>query len=254
LAAKAPVTTDPDTFHLIERALSYSRRTGGAFDITVGRLMKAWGFFRDTGRHPSTDELAQALAQTGWEYVKLGETNRTVRFLRRKLELDLGAVGKGYALDRVASLLRAHGVEAALVGAGQSTYIAVGAPPGSEGWPVHVPDAHDSVRRLTTVMLCDGALSTSGDSETFFELEGERYGHILDPRTGYPVKGMVQVTVISSRAEVSDVLSTSLFVMGLKEGARLLDEHSGSSALLITDGLAGSEIHAIDWPASISSK
>jgi thiamine biosynthesis lipoprotein len=135
LAANAPVTTDPETFHLIERALSYSRRTGGAFDITVGSLMKAWGFFRDRGRHPSPGELARALAQTGWEYVTLDEANRAIRFLREELELDLGAVGKGYALDRAASLLRANGVEAALVGAGQSAYIAVGAPPGREGWP-----------------------------------------------------------------------------------------------------------------------
>src|SRR5205814_10454293 len=138
-AAKEPVVTDPEVFALLKTSLQYSARTDGAFDITVGPLMRAWGFFRGQGRYPSTSELESARASVGWQYVRLDPARRSVRFLKAGMEIDLGGIGKGYAVDRVVELLRNGGVHAALVDAGSSTLFAMGAPPGASGWRVLVP-------------------------------------------------------------------------------------------------------------------
>jgi thiamine biosynthesis lipoprotein len=250
LAGRQKVTTDPEIFGLIERSLAFSRQTTGAFDITVGPLTKAWGFFRGQGGLPSEKELVRARARTGWRFVELDVDSRMIRFLRPDIELDLGGVGKGYALDRVAAVLEARGVQTALVSAGQSSYLALGAPPGEKGWLVHVPHPEDRSKRLSSVFLKDEALSTSGSTEKFFELEGRRYSHIINPRTGYPVEGIVQVTVSSSTAESADALSTSLFVLGPKNGRELLDTHGGASALIVKmdEALDQTEVITIDWP------
>jgi thiamine biosynthesis lipoprotein len=247
-AAAAPVTTDPEVFGLIERALEYSRRTEGAFDLTVGPLVKAWGFFHGTGRHPSDDELADARARSGWTNVDLSGTTRSVRFVTPGLELDLGAIGKGWALDCAAETLRRHGVSAALLGAGQSTYYAIGAPPEDDGWPIRVTDPHDTARTLSTVLLRDQALSTSGTSEKSFELGERRYSHIIDPRTGHPVAGMAQVTVTAPTATDSDALSTAMFVLGPERAGELLRRTSGIAALLVLDIYSERRVLALDWP------
>ena len=161
-AADAPVNTDREVFALLARALDYSQRTDGAFDVTVGKLMKAWGFFRGEGHYPSAEELARAHEQTGWQSVRLDNRTRSVYFLKRGIELDLGGIGKGYALDRVAALLREAGVKAALISSGSSSIYAIGAPPGKAGWPVRVPDPLDRTRTVSTVVLKDQSLSTSG--------------------------------------------------------------------------------------------
>src|SRR5713226_1951078 len=189
-AADAPVVTDPEVFAVLERAFDYSRQSDGAFDVTVGKLMKAWGFFRGAGRYPSSEELTRARAQTGWQHVRLDKQTRSVLFLTRGIELDLGGIGKGYALDCVARVLREAGVTAALISSGSSSIYAIGAPPGKAGWPVRVPDPMDRTRIVSTVVLKDQSLSTSGSYEKFFRLNGRTYCHIMDPRTGRPIEGM----------------------------------------------------------------
>jgi thiamine biosynthesis lipoprotein len=254
-AGVEPVTTDPEVFHLIESALSYSRCSDGAFDITVGALRKAWGFFRDAGRYPTNAELDRAREDAGWRNVALDSAARTIRFLKLGLELDLGAIGKGYALDRAAVALRANGLERALLGAGQSSYLALGAPPGKTGWEVRVAlpgDLHLGMtdqqgRVLSKVQLHDASLSTSGSSEKFFELEGRRYSHIIDPRTGRPADGMVQVTVVAPTATESDALSTSAFVLGEDRGANWLREKPGVAALLVVGTLEQARIEIVNW-------
>jgi thiamine biosynthesis lipoprotein len=251
LAGSGPVTTDPEVFGLIERSLELSRRTAGAFDITVGPLMKAWGFFRGRGRLPSEGELARARAGTGWRFVELDRRGRTIRFLHPEIELDLGAIGKGYALDRVAAVLRAQGTRNALVSAGQSSYAALGAPPNETGWPVHVPNPIDQGERLSTIFLNDRSLSTSGSTEKFFTLEGRKYCHIIDPRSGYPVEEVTQVTVLFSSAEVADALSTSLFVLGPDTARSITESYAGASVLMVTrveGAVDRTEVVALDWP------
>jgi thiamine biosynthesis lipoprotein len=250
-AADTPVVTNPEVFALLARSIDYSRRTDGAFDVTVGKLMKAWGFFRGAGHYPSDEELARAREQTGWQNVRLDDQNRSVYFLRRGIELDLGGIGKGYALDRVAALLREAGVKAALISSGSSSIYAIGAPPGKAGWAVRVPDPQDRTRTISTVLLKDQSLSTSGSYEKFFRLNGKIYCHIMDPRTGRPVEGMIQTTVITPEATDSDALSTAVFVMGPQQSARLLDKVRGAAAVFVTDKTGVDRIVEIHWPNNL---
>jgi thiamine biosynthesis lipoprotein len=252
-AAHRPVVTDPEVFGLIVRALEYGRRTGGAFDVTVGPLVKAWGFFRGDGRYPSADALSEACAKVGWQRVAVDAARRSIRFLTAGLELDLGGIGKGFALDGAARLLRGHGVDRALLGVGQSSYVAIGAPPDARGWPITVPSPHNPARALSTILLRDRSLSTSGSDQQYFEVDGQRYSHIIDPRTGEPVTGMVQVTVIAPTATESDALSTALFVLGRERAAALIEGLEGKAALLVTDDGGEEQIVAIQWTEAFAS-
>ncbi len=245
-AAGTPVTTDPEVFALIERSLEYSHRTEGAFDITVGPLVKAWGFFRRDGRIPTVEELARARGMVGWQHVELNAAARSVQFRAEGLALDFGGIGKGFALDAAARVLRRLGVTGALLGAGQSSYLAIGAPPGAQGWPITVPSPHNSAQPLSTVQLRDGSLSTSGSDQLYFEVEGRRYSHLIDPRSGEPVSGTVQVTVTAQTATDSDALSTALFVLGPDRATALLDALEETAALLVVDS-EEEPIVAIKW-------
>jgi thiamine biosynthesis lipoprotein len=252
LAGLHAVTTDPEVFALLQTAFDYSRRSDGAFDITVGPLMRAWGFFRASGHFPSQKQLGSARATTGWRHVQLEASSHTVRFDRRNMELDPGAIGKGYAADRVVTLLREAGVQAAFVDAGSSTVYALGAPPGKSGWKVLVPEPGKRSVAISEVMLRDQSLSTSGSYEKFFRLNGRTYCHIMDPRTGYPVQGMLQTTVIGPTGTDTDALSTSLFVLGPKAGRRMLEYVSGASAIWITGATEEqSQVAEWHWPAAI---
>ena len=192
-----PVTTDPETFRFLATCLAWSERSQGAFDISVGKLMKVWKFFGASGALPSQAELAAARADVGWEKVQLDPEQRTVRFLAGGIELDPGGIGKGYAIDRAVKILRAKNVSAALLSAGSSTIYAIGAPPGEAGWKVRVPSPLADGGTLSTVILRDTSLSTANLSEKNFVHQGQFYGAIMNPRTLRPVEGMKQVTVIS---------------------------------------------------------
>jgi thiamine biosynthesis lipoprotein len=247
MASLGPVITDPEVFGLLERSFEYSRRSGGAFDVTVGPLAKAWGFFRDDGHYPSPDELSEARAKVGWRHVALNTAQRSIRFLTPGIELDLGGIGKGFALDCAARTLRRHGVARALLGAGQSSYVAIGAPVGAEGWPITVPSPHHAARALSTVQLRDRSLSTSGSNQKYFEVDGQRYSHIIDPRTGHPTQGMMQVTVTAPAATDSDALSTALFVLGPARATALIEAIDGTAALLVTGHEREGQVVAIEW-------
>lgn len=243
------VTTDPEVFGLIREALSFSARVDGAFDITVGPLVRAWGFFRGQGRRPTADELANARRRSGWEKVSLDARARTVRFLVPGVKLDMGGMGKGWALDRAGKILRGLGVEAALLSLGRSSYLALGAPPGTQGWLITLPDPLSPERILSRVRLRHRALSTSGSREKYFELDGRRYGHIIDPRSGVPATGgLIQVSVTGKTAVGSDMLSTALFVLGPEEGRPVLEEESSANALMVMEGVEGSRLIRLDWP------
>ncbi len=205
------VTVLPAFARFLGRTLAWSASTDGAFDPTVGALVQAWGFFRGEGRYPTNDELTEARAQTGWQQVQFDLEARTVRFIQRGIRLDFGGNGKGYAIDRVQQRWRQQGVTAGLVVMGNSSIYAIGAPPEQDGWRIAIP-AVGGTERL--VLLRDQAMATSGGAHKYFELDGQRYIHILDPRTGHPVQGRVQVSVAAPTAEAADVLSTALFVLG----------------------------------------
>jgi FAD:protein FMN transferase len=251
------VTTDPETFRFLATCLAWSERSHGAFDISVGKLMKVWKFFGASGALPSPEELADARADVGWEKIRLNPERRTVRFLAAGIELDPGGIGKGYAVDRAVKLLRAKGVSSALLSAGSSTIYALGAPPGEAGWKVRVPSPHAEGGTISTVVLRDTSLSTANLSEKNFVHQGQFYGAIMNPQTFQPVRGMLQVTVISQSATDSDVLSNALFVSGPEDRAALLGEQD--CALVIREQRSEVEQQvtppqheAIRWPAEVA--
>lgn len=212
-AGAEAVTTDPEMFQFLKESLAWSARSDGAFDITVGQLMKAWGFFRSTGHVPSDAELDRVRAMTGWRRVTLDAGTRTVRFTSPGVELDPGGIGKGFAMDAAVAAMRADGVRAALLSAGSSTIYGLGAPPGSTGWKVRVPDPLHSGKAIFTVLLRDTSLSTANCSEKHFVVNGHQYCHIMDPRTLRPVEGRLQATVITPSATDGDALSNAVFVL-----------------------------------------
>ena len=214
-ADKGPVAVDAELFAFIAESLRYSRESDGAFDITVGPLMKTWGFFRGEGRLPSDAELGDVQQRIGYRHVVLDPAAKTIRFDRPGMELDLGGIAKGYAVDRVVALLRAHGVPAALVSAGGSTVYGLGAPPGQRAWDVGVQDPVDSRKTALTVPLKNRALSVSGGYEKSFEVDGVVYSHIMDPRTARPVQGVLSVAVVTRTGTEGDALDNVLFVQGV---------------------------------------
>jgi thiamine biosynthesis lipoprotein len=215
-AASGPVAVDSELVDLLDVCLRWSRESDGAFDVTVGPLMKAWGFFRDEGRVPEQREIQGALAVVGHRHVVLDREQGTVRFDRPGVELDLGGIGKGYAVDRVVALLRRRGIGSALVNLGGSSVYGLGAPPGAAAWQVGIQDPGDPGREALSVALRDRALSVSGGYARYFEKDGVSYAHIMDPRTGRPVQGVLSVAVLGASATDGDALDNAFFVQGLE--------------------------------------
>jgi thiamine biosynthesis lipoprotein len=239
-AASRPVAVDAELFDFLAGSLRYTRESDGAFDITVGPLMKAWGFFNGDGRMPEPAELEAARHLVGAAHVMLDPRGKTVRFDRPGVELDLGGIAKGYAVDRVVAQLRDRGVTAALVSAGGSTVYGLGAPPEREGWEVHIQDPLDAQRSALTVRLKDRALSIAGTSEKFFEASGVRYSHIMDPRSGRPVQGVLSVAVLAPTGTAGDALDDAFFVMGVDRARMYVQARHGVEAIFfLPDAAAG---------------
>ncbi len=231
-AFAAPVTVTAELFALLAEAFRLSEATGGAFDVTVGALMKAWGFFRRSGRVPAPDELAQTLQQTGFRRVRLDPHSKTIAFARPGIELDLGAIGKGYAVDRAAAVLREHGVRNALISSGSSSIAALGAPPGQPGWKIALRHPFERRRQVRALRLGNLSISTSGGSEQVFVLDGRLYTHLLDPRSGRPVEDMLMSAVIGANNALTDALSTAFLVLGADGSREFLARNPGLTALL----------------------
>ncbi len=217
-AAKTPVVVSRELFDLLTACVNYSRQSEGSFDITVGPLMKVWGFYRDTGHLPKPGELKQAMEQIGYRNIRLNPADRSVFFTHSGLNLDPGGVGKGYAVDRMAEILRKRGVSAALISGGGSSIYCLGAPPDEDGWRIKIEDPRHAgspdAPFATEVVLKDESISTSGSYEKFFVAEGKTWSHIMDPRTGYPAQGTLAVSVISPRTLDSEVWAKPYFIMG----------------------------------------
>ena len=220
-AAEKPVRVSEELFDLLSACMEYSRESQGAFDITVGPLMKVWGFYRGTGHLPHRAEVAAALAKVGYGHVHLDRVARTVRFDRPGVELDPGGIGKGYAVDRMVDVLRQKGFAIALVAGSGSSIYGMGAPPTeARGWPADIKDPQRPSRTADRVFLKDMSLSTSGSYEKFFRADGRIYAHIMDPRTGYPAQGSLSVSVVAPRTIDSEVWAKPYFVNGRQWAAK----------------------------------
>jgi len=214
-AASRPVRVSPELFQLLTDCVNYSRESDGAFDISVGPLMKVWGFYKGTGRLPHRAEIRGALAGVGYNNIVLDPAARTVRFARPAVELDPGGIGKGYAVDRMVEVLRKDGITASLVSASGSSIYAMGAPPSEpRGWKIGIKNPKKPTHTIEDVYLKDESMSTSGNYEKFFYAEGRMWSHIMDPRTGYPAEGILSVSVIAPRTLDSEAWAKPFYVNG----------------------------------------
>jgi thiamine biosynthesis lipoprotein len=214
-AGARPVKVSNELFALLSACLEYSRQSDGAFDVTVGPLVKVWGFHKGEGHLPRPADVTQALDRVGYRHLRLDPASRTVRFDRPGMELDPGGIGKGYAVDRVVSVLKRSGVEIGLVSASGSSIYGMGAPPEEpRGWPITIGAPRDPRQSAAEIFLKDTSMSTSGSYEKFFRADGRTYSHLIDPRTGYPARGSASVSVIASRTIDSEAWAKPYFING----------------------------------------
>ena len=247
-AALEPVRVTPSVFMLLEHATRLHHETRGAFDITIAPLVRCWGFMGGTGRMPSAEEIERARSCVGMQRVMLNSDNFTVRFEREGVMLDLGAIGKGYAIEQAVALLREAGIASALLHGGTSTLYGLGHPPESDAWKVaiHHPNPEND-QPLTSVLLKDEALSVSAVWGRSFEAEGKTFGHVIDPRTGQPTSAGLLAAVVLPGATETDALSTALLTVGvegrkavaaLRPNMRTLLVHTAEGAIRIdSDGI-----------------
>jgi FAD:protein FMN transferase len=273
LADKQPVEVEPELFDLLELAIRISRETGGAWDATAAPLWQVWGFAKRKGRIPTAAEIDEAMSRVGSQFIELDTTRKTIFFARPGIKLNFGSLGKGYALDRCAARLLEGGMTNFLLHGGQSSILARSNEKVSEkGSELFISEQHSlriempgeinssdpflSVglphpfcpkRRLGEIRLCNKALGTSNSRFQSFRHEGKLYGHILDPRTGYPAEGVLSATVLAPTATLADALSTAFYVLGPEKTREYCDKHPDISAILVVSasGKSNCEIEAI---------
>ncbi|MCS6830445.1 MAG: FAD:protein FMN transferase [bacterium] len=227
-AGGPPVRVSEELFTLLRRAQELSRRTEGAFDVTVGPYVQLWRRARRTGQFPTEQELQEAKERVGYEKIVLHEKERMVQLLAPGMRLDLGGIAKGYALDCALKVLQQHSIRHALLEAGGDIVVGL-APPGTAGWRIRVENASP---QRQWVYLASGAISSSGDTEQYVEYQGKRYSHIVDPRTGWGLTTRVAATVIARDGITSDSLATALCVLGKEKGMRLVRTMPGVRAYI----------------------
>src|SRR5262249_29983649 len=239
-AVAEEVPVEDGLFDLLSLAARLCRDTGGAFDVSVGALIKAWGFYRRRAALPSPGERAEAMTRVGMRHVVLDPARRTVRFRRPGLEINLGSIGKGYARDRAAGLLReGWRLAGAMVDGGHSSLLAVGTPRGAgRGWAVRIRHPWDRQSFLGAVRLHDRALGTSAATFQHLEYNGRKLGHILDPRSGWPAEGMASASVVAPTAAEADALATAFFILGVDKALAYCQAHPGIGAVLLPPGEA----------------
>ncbi|MCL6450774.1 MAG: FAD:protein FMN transferase [Acetobacteraceae bacterium] len=226
------VEVGPEAYGCLRLALELARFSGGSFDPTVGPLVRLWGF-GGRPRVPSAAELRCALELVGFEGLELGPEFQA-RLVKPGAAVDLGAIAKGYAVDRAAEVLRQGGVSGGLVVAGGCVF-ALGRREDGRAWRVAVQGPRDPTRALTDIELVDRAVDTSGDYQRWFESGGRRYHHVLDPTTGMPAQGLVSATVVGRRAVEADALATAALVLGPARGLEMLRRRPGVEALLVDE-------------------
>ena len=232
-AAQTAVQVEPQLFELLQRCQELSIATSAAFDPTSGPLVDLWRRCREQSRIPNEEEIGAALARTGVGHLQFDKASRTVAFGQSGTELNLGGIGKGYALDRAGRVMSGRGMTDWLLHGGRSSILARGDHSGRGGWPVGIRNPLFPGQRLATILLKDCGFSTSGSGVQHFRHGGKRYGHIIDPRSGWPVEGILSVSVIAATAAEADALSTAFFVLGVENARTYCDNHDDVSALLI---------------------
>ncbi|MFN0007414.1 MAG: FAD:protein FMN transferase [Planctomycetota bacterium] len=234
-AGGEPQPVGPELLDLLSRSRQITLRSGGAFDVTVGPLVALWKRSAESGALPTENDLTEARAACGLAVVETDPEHGRVRLARPGAALDFGGIGKGYALDRAAAALEDRGVHRALLDFG-GQILALDPPPGEAGWTVELRDFRDPRRTRGSLRLVRASISTTADYERGLDIAGKPSSHVLDPRTGSPVEGMLGASVVCPTATEADALSTAIFVLGPRDGVELA-RRSGAAALLVpTEG------------------
>jgi thiamine biosynthesis lipoprotein len=231
-AVGEPVKVSRELFYVLQKAEELSKKSDGAFDVTVGPVVQLWRLARRTQELPDAKELAAARAKVGYHKVKLDPTRQTVQLLTPGMQLDLGGIAKGYAADEALQLLRDQfGIRQALVAA--SGDITCGdPPPGHDGWTIAIaPIAKNQKPR--TLKLANAAVSTSGDLEQFVEIRGVRYSHVLDPKTGLGLTGRRSVTVIAPKGITADSMTKAVSVLPIDAALKLVEDTPGAACYIV---------------------
>ncbi len=231
-----PVRVERRLFGLLESAVAISRATGGAYDVTSGALSEAWGFVKGPKRVPDARVLEEARARTGWQHLRLDPEAKTVAFDREGVRINLGSIGKGYAIDRAIELIRDHSlIDSAIVHGGQSSLYALGSPPGQFGgrWEVALRNPFDPLNPLGMLRLRNRGLGTSGSAFQQFVVDGRVFGHIIDPRSGEPAQGPASVTVLAPSAATADALSTAFYMLGAEAARSYAADHPEVGVVLV---------------------
>lgn len=236
-AADGPVQVSGDLIEILEEARKVYADTGGAFDVTVGPLIQFWKERETLGIFPQPEDLKPVLERIGLNHVFIDTKARTVYFERQGMYLDFGGIAKGLALDRMAAILNENDVTTARLNAGTSTIVAMGAPPGEDGWTVDILSPYNTAELtpIATVKICDEALSTSADTVRHICIGGKRYSHIYNPHTGMPASGIASATVIAPTGVESDALSTAFFVIGVDAARAYCQVRPDVRAILVMD-------------------
>ncbi|OGL46080.1 MAG: hypothetical protein A2161_17365 [Candidatus Schekmanbacteria bacterium RBG_13_48_7] len=223
---------DRDTFQVIKTATEISKLSNGAFDITIGPLMKLWFSNRNQNMLPDQEAILNTIQSIGYKHYRLDNQSQTIFLDLQGLQFDLSAIAKGFAVDRAIEVLKKNQITRALVNAGGDLY-ALDPPPGKSAWNVGLRDPFDQNNIILEIPLVNSALATSGNYENFFEVDNKRYCHIIDPRTGYPVPEIASVTVKSDSAVMTDALATTFFVMGYPEGLKMAESMTNTEIVMI---------------------
>jgi thiamine biosynthesis lipoprotein len=233
LAVNRPVEVSADLFHVLIAAQQISEETAGAFDVTLGPVIRLWRQARKTGQPPSPDALREAAKLCGYKKMKLDTERRTAEFAEAGMKLDVGGIAKGYAADEALTVLGAAGIKSALVAASGDLAFS-DAPPGKKGWSIGIDSFDSAAAPFTkTLILANGAVSTSGDTEQYLNAGGKHYSHIIDPGTDMGLTRRVTVTVVARLGITADALATAVEVMGPERGFPVVEHRAGAAALIV---------------------
>ena len=232
-AGKEPVEVDPRTFYVIEKSLYFGEASQGKFDVTIAPLLNLWGFGTGEEREPPEgEEIEEVLPLVDYQEIELDEENMSVFLPREEMALDLGGIAKGYIVDEIAEFLEGEGVEHGTVNAGGDIR-ALGTRLDGNPWRIGITHPRDRENIIAVIPVTQEAIVTSGDYERYFNHEGERYHHILDPDTGQPAGEVMSVTVVAPDCITADSLSTAVFVLGVEEGMALLESMSQVEGMIV---------------------
>lgn len=233
-AGVAPVSVDRELYDLIYRSKKVSRLTGGIFDISYASIDKVWHYDGSMSQLPDSASVRQSVARINYENIILDQQRSSVFLAQKGMKIGFGAIGKGYAANRARDIMIAAGISSGVVNAG-GDLISWGLRENGQPWTIGIADPANKTAIKGWLQISNMAVVTSGNYEKFVVIDGKRYGHIIHPKTGFPVSGVESVTIVCPDAELADALATAVFIMGEREGLALINRLKNVEGLIVND-------------------